>query len=172
MTENKGNMPISDARDAREILHKLIQTNRLHRRVIERYADSLDLHCSAHRMLMIISRAENLPSQKELAESLKISPAAVANTIKRLECDGYIERSKPSSGGDSRQNEIKITERGRKAAEASEKYFRYVDSRALDGFDDSELDALVYLLEKIQNNLNNFKDIDLIAKQGKETETK
>ena len=172
MTENNENMPFSSDRDAREILHILIQTNRLHRRVIERYSDSLDLHCSAHRMLMRISRAENLPSQKELAECLKISPAAVANTIKRLECDGYIERSKPTSGGDSRQNEIKITERGRSAAEATEKYFRYVDSCALAGFSDSELDTLVYLLDKIQGNLNNIKDIDVIANQGKETETK
>ena len=119
-------------------------------------------------MLMRISRAENLPSQKELADCLKISPAAVANTLKKLETDGYIERSKPTDGKDSRQNEIKITEIGRKAASATEKYFRYVDSSALEGFSDSELDTLVYLLEKMQNNLNNVKDIDVVANTGKE----
>lgn len=168
MTDNTADLSIPRERDAREIMHKLIQTNRHHRRVIERYSDSIGMHCSAHRMLMLISRAENLPSQKELAECLKISPAAVATTIKKLESDGYIERSKPTSGGDSRQNEIKITKRGRDAAIASEKYFRCVDSSALAGFSDSELDTLVYLLDKIQNNLSSVKDIDVIADTGKE----
>lgn len=168
MLDNKEEITTESEHDAREILHKFIQTNRLHRRVIERYADSLDLHCSEHRMLLMISRSQDDPTQKELAECLKISPAAVANTIKKLESGGYIERSKPKSGGDSRQNIIAITERGTLAVEESEKYFRYVDASALSGFTDAELDTLVALLEKMQNNLNSIKDIDVIATPGKE----
>ncbi len=154
--------------DAREVIHLLIQTNRLHRRVIERSADSIGLHSSAHRMLMLIAKSEILPSQKELAEKLKISPAAVANTIKKLESDGYIERSKSKLGGDTRLNEINITDQGRAIAENTEKYFRFVDTSALEGFSASEIELFVSTLEKIQENLNRIGDIDTIEPQGKE----
>lgn len=159
MTLESNTEGFSDHYDEREIIHKFIQTNRLHRRIIGRYADLIEMNCSAHRMLLYISREEVLPSQKELAERLKISPAAVANTIKRLETDGYVERSKARDGCDSRANEITLTEKGQVAVTDSEKYFRYVDSVALKGFSKDDLDTLCVLLDKIQDNLHSIEDI-------------
>lgn len=153
----------SHLRDDREVIHQFIQTNRLHRRVIERFADKLDLHCACHRMLMHISCVDNIPSQKELAEHFKISPAAVATTLKRLEADGYIERSKSPDLKDSRVNEISVTERGRRAAEDTEKYFRFVDSSALDGFSDDDIDTLVSLLDRMQDNLHKIEDLPTLS---------
>ncbi len=149
----------SHLRDDREVIHKFIQTNRLHRRVIERWAARLDLQCACHRMLMHISSVDNIPSQKELAEHFKISPAAVATTLKKLEADGYIERSKSPDVKDSRVNEICVTEQGRRAAEDTEKYFRFVDASALDGFTDGEIDTLLSLLDRMQDNLHKIEDI-------------
>ena len=150
---------MSKTLDEREIIHKFIQTNRLHRRIIGRYADRIEMNCSAHRMLLYISKDEGLPSQKELAERLKISPAAVANTIKKLETDGYVERSKARDGCDCRANEITLTDKGLLAVKDSEKYFRYVDAAALKGFSIEELDTLCSLLDKIQENLHSIEDI-------------
>ena len=62
-------------------------------------------------MLMSIARMGNGVSQKELADELNISPAAVAKAMKKLECDAMIMRS--SSSGDARQNEIVITDKGK-----------------------------------------------------------
>ena len=146
-------------RDEREIIHKFIQTNRLHRRIIGRYADRIDMNCSAHRMLLFISRDGGLPSQRELAERLKISPAAVANTLKKLETDGYVERSRARDGCDCRANEITLTDKGSLAVTDSEKYFRYVDSAALKDFSPDELDELCRLLDKMQSNLHSIEDI-------------
>lgn len=160
------------SRDAREVIHVLIQTMRLHRRVIERSADSIGLHSSAHRMLMLIAKSEILPSQKEIAEKLKISPAAVANTIKKLEADGYIERSKCKNGGDTRLNEIYVTESGKRIAEETEKTFLQVDASALEGFSEDETKLFVSMLEKIQSNLNRIGDTDTAEAQRKEMETK
>ena len=115
------------------------------------------MNCSAHRMLLYISRDEGLPSQKELAERLKISPAAVTNTLKKLEADGYVERSR--DGCDCRTNEVTLTEKGTLAVTESEKYFRYVDAIALKDFSDAELDTLCSLLDKIQKNLYSIEDI-------------
>ena len=159
MAINNSSDPLSKGLDEREIIHKFIQTNRLHRRIIERYATRIEMNCSAHRMLLYISRDGGLPSQKELAERLKISPAAVANTVKKLETDGYVERSKARDGCDCRANEITLTEKGLLAVKDSEKYFRYVDAAALKGFSIEELDTLCSLLDKIQDNLHAIEDI-------------
>ncbi len=110
-------------------------------------------------MLMHISRVDNIPSQKELAEHFKISPAAVATTLKKLEADGYIERSKSTEFRDSRPNEISVTEQGRKIAEDAEKYFRFVDTSTLGGFDDEEIRLLVSMLDRMQENLHKIEDI-------------
>ena len=150
---------LTPTRDEREIIHKFIQTNRLHRRIIGRYADRIEMNCSAHRMLLYISRDGGLPSQRYLAEKLKISPAAVANTLKKLETDGYVERSKARDGCDSRANEISLTDKGRLAVTESEKYFRYVDAAALKNFSADELDTLCSLLDRIQENLHSIEDI-------------
>ena len=175
MTEKLNKIEKSTAntpRDAREVIHVLIQTMRLHRRIIERSADSIGLHSSAHRMLMLISKSEILPSQKEIAEKLKISPAAVANTIKKLEADGYIERSKCKNGGDTRLNEINVTESGKRIAAVTEKIFREVDSSALEGFSEEETEQFISMLERIQCNLNRVGDTDTAEPQRKEMETK
>ena len=159
MTDNTNIQDTTPTRDVREILHKFIQTNRLHRRIIERYGNRIELNCSEHRMLFFISKDGSLASQKELAQRLKISPAAVANTIKKLETDGYVERSKARDGCDCRANEITLTNKGSLAVTDSEKYFRYVDTTALAGFSQDELDELCRLLDKIQNNLHSIEDI-------------
>ena len=148
----------SHTRDDREVIHKFIQTNRLHRRIIERWADNLDLQCACHRMLMHISRADNIPSQKEISEHFKISPAAVAITLKRLEADGYVERARSAEKNDSRIKEISITEKGRRTARDMEKYFRFVDASTLEGFTDEEIDTLLSLLDRMQSNLHKIED--------------
>lgn len=159
MTDNINTQDTTSTRDVREILHKFIQTNRLHRRIIERYGNRIELNCSEHRMLFFISKDGSLASQKELAQRLKISPAAVANTIKKLETDGYVERSKAREGCDCRANEVTLTDKGKLAVTDAEKYFRYVDTTALADFTQDELDELCRLLDKIQNNLHSIEDI-------------
>lgn len=159
MTDKTNVQESTSTRDEREIIHKFIQTNRLHRRIIERYADRIDMNCSAHRMLFFISKGNGAPSQRELAERLKISPAAVANTVKKLEVDGYLERSRARDGCDCRANELSLTQKGKLAVTDSEKYFRYVDSAALKDFSSAELDELCRLLDKMQSNLHSIEDI-------------
>ena len=140
-------------KEAHELIHRFIHVNRLHRRIIERWADEVGMHCSEHRMLMHISRFDKVPSQRDLAERLKITPAAVTNTLKKLECDGYISRTKRADSTDSRYNEISITERGRNAIAASEKYFNQVDCATINGLSEEEMDTLSNLLQRIEDNL-------------------
>ena len=66
---------------------------RRHHAHVERCIGALGIHHGQHRMLMHLARHEGeLPSQKELAEIMGVSPAAVTTTLKRLEKEGYISR--------------------------------------------------------------------------------
>ena len=137
-----------------------ITTDKMHRKAIEKWATDAGMHRSQHRMLMYLSRCENIPSQKDLALHFDISPAAVAGTLKKLEADGYIERGKCSERADSRYNEIRITDRGREATIQSRKYFRHIDMEAMRDFSDEELEAFVGFLLRIQENLKSCDPID------------
>ena len=132
----------------------------MHRKSIEKWATDAGMHRSQHRMLMYLSRCENIPSQKDLALHFDISPAAVAGTLKKLEADGYIERGKCSERADSRYNEIRITDRGREATIQSRKYFRHVDMEAMRDFSDEELETFISFLLRIQENLKSCEPID------------
>ncbi len=121
-------------------------------------------------MLMHLSCCESIPSQKDLAKHFDISPAAVAGTLKKLEADGYIERGKCSERQDSRFNEIKITERGREATMQSRQYFKHIDSEALRGFTDSELEMLTAFLLRMQENLKSIEPVSSDETTRKEQE--
>ncbi len=137
---------------ARQAIHLLIQTNLTHKRIIERRTTMTELHRSQHRMLMYISKYDNIPSQKEIAEHFDISPAAVAVTLKKLEAEGYIERTR-GADGDTRQNTISITEKGRKEINDTREFFDYVDNTMFCDFSDEEFAAFIFLLSKANNNL-------------------
>lgn len=143
MTENK----------YKDLVVLFLQTGRLHRKLAERRAANMDLQPSQHRMLMYLSKTEVAPSQCEIAKKFEISPAAVSNTLKKLEKMGYIEKTSLSDDGDGRVNEIKITEKGKNEANDTREYFSCIDKAMFQNFSDEELETLSKLLEKACDNL-------------------
>ena len=150
LVENVGKNSIS----SQAVLKKMICIAKTHRVLIEERVKSVGLHKSLHMMLMYLSRCESTPSQKDLAAEFHISPAAVAATLKKLEADGYIEKT--LSEGDKRSKEISITEKGREMVRRSHDIFHSVDEEMLCGIEESELCEMYALLEKITDNLVNM----------------
>ena len=128
----------------------MMRINKMHRDMMDVRAKEIGMHRTQHRILMRLSRDNTLPSQKELADRLDITPAAVTVALRKIEKDGYIERA---LGCDARYNEIKITEKGRALVNLSHELFLAADTAMFDGFTDDELDAYVACLEKIQANI-------------------
>lgn len=141
-----------DCPSVRQAVHLLMQANHTHRRVIEKRTTVTGLHRTQHFMLMHISKYDNIPSQKEIAKHFDISPAAVAVTLKKLEQDGYIERTR-GADGDTRQNAIRITDKGKNEITATQKYFDYVDNIMFNNFTEEEFNTFISLLDKAINNL-------------------
>lgn len=128
----------------------MIRTEHMHRTMIESRAKEIGLHRTQHRILMHLAKHGRLPSQKELAEHLNITPAAITIALKKIERDGYVERT---IGEDNRYNVLCITEKGREIVKKTRRLFSEADAAMFLDFSDSELRAYVSFLEKIQKNI-------------------
>ena len=97
-------------------VNTMIQTDRMHKHLLDSNVSKIGIHRTQHRVLMHIARRGKLESQKSLADHIGITPAAITGVLQKLESDGYIERAQ---GTDNRYNEVNVTERGRALVEES-----------------------------------------------------
>ena len=126
---------------------------RRHHAHVERCICALGIHHGQHRMLVHLARHEGeLPSQKELAEIMGVSPAAVTTTLKRLEKEGYISRT--ITDEDNRRNEIRLTEEGAAKVVEGREIFESVDRAMFAGFTEEEMDTFLSMLARIDQNLD------------------
>ena len=131
----------------------LIRNMRRHHALVERRTCDLGIHHSQHRMLIALAkRQDNVPSQKELAEILGISAAAVTATLKKLEKEGYITRSMTDE--DNRKNEIRITDMGISKLMEGRAIFESSDRTMFEGFSPEEMAMLISFMERIGRNLD------------------
>jgi len=131
----------------RELRHML----RVHHAVCESRVKALGIHPAQHMLLMHLAEKSEIASQKELAEHLEISPAAVAVSLKKLEAEGYITRKE--SKGDNRIKSIGVTPKGLKIVTDSRIIFDSIDTDMFEGIDEDELLRCMATLEKLQSNI-------------------
>ena len=91
------------------------------------------------------------PSQKELADRLRISPATIAVSLKSLERSGYVSRH--TDAKDGRRNLISITPKGRQALETSHEVFQAVDEYMFHGFSAQEREQVMAFHRRMLKNL-------------------
>ena len=131
-------------------IEMMIKTDKMHRFMIDSHVKEIGIHRTQHRILMHLARDGILPSQKELADRLDITPAAVTGALKKIEQDGYVERT---LGQDSRYNELKITKKGIDMVNRTREILAAADTAMFVGFTDEELDTYISCLEKLQANI-------------------
>ena len=122
-----------------------------------------------HPMLLTIlqSCADSDPdgqchAQRELAELLHISPAAVANSLKSLEKGGYIRRER---GRDARRNRVLLTPKGQQAVIGCQMAFETVSRRMLQGFSPVEREQLLSFRRRMLHNLRGESPTKTQAKE-------
>ena len=140
------------------------QINQAHRTAVQAHLARAGLSEVGHPMLLtILKSGETDPqaqccAQRELAELLYISPAAVANSLKSLEKGGYIRREPEPE--DARRNRVQLTEKGRQAVAGCEQAFDTVSQRMLDGFSEEEQALLLSFRKRMLRNLTHEKEVD------------
>lgn len=134
------------------------QFNQAHRAAVQAELNAAGLGEVGHPMLVsILQSAGEDPEgqcqdQRELAGLLHVSPAAVANSLKCLERDGYIRREPWER--DARRNRVLLTPKGAAAVEVCREVFRRVSARMMDGFSQEELAQLAQFQRRMLDNLN------------------
>ena len=144
--------PVPDSPHTKAV-RLFIRVMRRHHACMERRIGDLGIHHSQHRMLMqLVKSQESPPSQKELAEAMGISPAAVTASLKKLEKEGYVSRSMTDE--DNRKNEIRITEQGLERVNKSRAVFEATDKALFAGFSPEEIRLFTSFLERLDDNLD------------------
>lgn len=132
----------------------MIFINQLHRKKMERLLEGTGLHRAQHRLLMTLSEGE-FESQAELAAVLEISTATVAVSLKKLERDGYIQKT--TKKDDSRAKFVSLTEKGEDVVARSREIFTYMDQSVIQGFSEEELVTLRKFLKQIYDNVKEIE---------------
>jgi len=139
----------------KDIIHQLIYFAMKHRRIMQKYLDETGVYQAQHRLLMEISRNPNA-SQNDIAKAMDVSAATIAVSLKKLEKGGYIGREMVEE--DNRLNKITVTEKGNKVVEQSKQIFEQADKKVLEGFTDEEKSTLLFLLNKLNVNLDRMEE--------------
>ena len=140
---------------ARDITHRMIITNQMHRRMMECNLEGTGIHRAQHRLLMTLAK-HSFASQVELARFLEVSAATIAVSLKALKKAGYIVQK--SREEDSRRNFVELTEKGRHLVEESCEYFDTVDQQMYQGFTEDEKRNLCEYLDRIYSNMERLKN--------------
>ncbi len=144
MTEEQIHMVVGD----------MMRTTHMHKKVIDTVVvNNIGIHRIRHQVLMKLARADKFKSQKEIAEHLGITQAAMTGALSKLEKDGLILRT---AGKDNRFNEISITDKGREIVQLTKKHFTNVDSYAFEGISDEDIGVFVSCLSRVRANLEKF----------------
>ncbi len=135
----------------REMVGKLISTSLIHRYHITKAAQKAGLYYGQPIILEYINE-HKLCTQKELADSLHISPASVATSIKRLEKSGFVNRE--TDKDDIRKNRLTLTESGITVLKEFRNICDETDKEMFKGFSQEECEMLCNYLERLYSNLD------------------
>ena len=105
---------------------------------------------SQMRMLEFIGKNDGC-TQAEVAEEMQVSPASVAQSLKRMEAAGYISRD--ARKDNLRANSLSVTDAGREAAANCRRVFDGLEEEMLKGFTDEERAFTGEMLSRIIRNL-------------------
>lgn len=128
------------------VVRKFMWASRLHRNMVEEQVSKTGIHSSQHIMLTLIEGDKDI-CQKDIAQRLNISSAAVAVTLNKLEAAGLVERSQFFD--DARKNHISITDKAAEILKSTRDKFLEIDDRFFEALSAEELETLGSLLDKI-----------------------
>lgn len=111
-------------------------------------ACDLDLYSS--RILVALSQ-HGMLGVGALVELMALPQSTISHQLKRLEKNGYIQRTRARA--DNRSVEVRLTPRGQKVAETCNQLSREIYFAAVESFSDAEIETLRNLLERLFVNL-------------------
>ena len=99
-------------------------------------------------------------AQQELASVLFVSPASVAQSTKRLQKAGLLEKA--SDPENLRKNRLRVTPAGQETVDSVRSAIDALDRQLFEGFSEAELETLSGMLDRMIRNLAAEEDIAMI----------
>jgi DNA-binding MarR family transcriptional regulator len=122
----------------------------LHHSRVHKLLDSLGLYRGQPPVLRVLWQQEG-PTQTELAEHLKITPATMTKMLQRMEKAGFIQRK--IDPADQRISRVYLTDAGRAVQNEVEAVFRQIEEETFANFTFEERVLLRRFLLQIRENL-------------------
>jgi DNA-binding MarR family transcriptional regulator len=130
---------------------------RLHHTRADQLMDHLGLFRGQAFLLMNLSEQDNM-THSEIAERLKISPAAATKVIKRMEQEGYVERRTDAS--DERVSRVYLCDKGRALITQIHEAFGELERVLLEGLSEVEIQQMRTTLTRMQANLDQTRVVE------------
>lgn len=143
--------------EIRYIVRDLNRLNLLHRLSITKIASHYGLYPGQFPVLHYIYNNPKC-TQKDIANSLQISPPSIAMSIKRMKKDGLVIKLKDDN--DLRINRVELTDKAKCMVEKWISSFQKYDKKMFKGISEEERDSFYNCLNKLIDNLSEdkFKD--------------
>ena len=138
----------------REITKRILDIGLLRRIKLRKTLCDSELHLGQLPIIEFIMKNDSC-TQCEIAQELKVSPASIALSTKRLQNAGIIKKKTDKSN--MRKNMLSVTEKGVALAEKYFAAFDEVNGLSYVGLSDEEKNTLCTLLDKVILNLNENK---------------
>lgn len=141
----------------REIIGRLILLNILRSKRRREHLSGCELYDGQFPVLecLILSPGS---TQQQLAQQLGVTPASIAQSTKRLQKAGLIE--KRVENNNLRCNRLYATEYGLATAQEYRRTFELLDAQTLQGLSEEAKQQLVSLLDRMVANIN-YEDMPI-----------
>ena len=130
----------------KKIFYEIMVFQILRKKYINSQLKKQGLYFGQHLILIYIKNHPKC-SQKDLADYLKVTPASIAISTKRLEKNGFV--IKEPCEENLRQNTLNLTEKGIHALKELDNFFYNLDMKALINITDEEYDLIEKTLDKM-----------------------
>lgn len=135
----------------KELIRQIVFLNTCERYIVDRLLEDGGVHFGQPPILGFLHENPNA-TQKDIADSLHISPASVAVSVKRMEKAGIISRE--TDKDDARRNNLSLTKKGTELNEFAIQTFDLVNNAKLSSLSDDELSLMLSITKKMGKNLS------------------
>ena len=142
--------------DISEAIRLSWEIHSLHKQCMSRLLCDQNIHFGQPPLLFTLQKQGGTCNQNDLAKELKVSPAAIAVSLKRMEKAGLVHRVQDPT--DLRSNRVELTERGMYAAEQARLHMRKIMERAFLGFSNDDYGQFISFYQQMCTNLKNYKN--------------
>ena len=143
----------------KDILDQIIHVSRLHHILVGKRVDRMGPYAGPWFFVLRYVMDHDGCTQVALANFLRVTPASVALSTKRLQKAGYLVKEVDEYN--LRCNRLHITQAGLELVESCRQVFVELEQEAFRGFDEAELQQFVSYMKRVATNLGGGRELNM-----------